>query len=279
VLAASLAGTASAQPIDLSIDSPPGLAASADRVRGMNLDGLRRVLTASDLPVPEHISIALVPGADARAAGLPPWIVGLARGTSGIVIFPDRIGSYPYDSLEAVVRHEIVHLALTARAGGRPLPRWFHEGVATTLESGWHARDELRLLIAALDQPSLADIKGLFASDAQPDTSQAYRLSAALVNDIRERHGAGVVGGIAGRVAAGAAFEAAFHAATGDTVETAAARAWAAHRRISRWLLIATTPSAVWTLILLLAAVAFLFQIRRRRTRRREWEQEDDEEG
>jgi hypothetical protein len=179
------------------------------------------------------------------------------------------------------VRHEIVHLALTARAGGRPLPRWFHEGVATALESGWDARDELRLLVAALDPPSLADIRRLFASDAQPDTSQAYRLSAALVDDIRQRHGPRVTGEIASRVADGAAFDTAFRAATGDTVETAAARAWAAHRRISRWFLIVTAPSAVWTLILLLAGVAFLSQVRRRRMRRRQWEEDqtgDDEE-
>jgi hypothetical protein len=275
VLVVSLAGTASAQPIDMSIDAPPGLAAPAARVRGMNLEGLRRSLAASDLPVPERISIALVPDADPRAAGLPPWVVGLARGTSAIVILPDRIGSYPYDSLEAVVRHEIVHLALTSRAGGRPLPRWFHEGVATALESGWDARDELRLLVAALDPPSLADIRRLFASDAQPDTSQAYRLSAALVDDIRQRHGPRVVGEIASRVAAGAAFDTAFQTATGDTVETAAARAWAAHRRISRWFLIVTAPSAVWTFILLLAGIAFLFQIRRRRMQRRQWEEDE----
>ena len=49
----------------------------------------------------------------------PVWIVGLASGSHGIAIFPERIGSYPasypYGSLESGVWHEVVHLALSAQ--------------------------------------------------------------------------------------------------------------------------------------------------------------------
>ena len=105
--------------------------------------------------MPERISITLIPRDDPALKHTAGWVVGLATGTSIVVIFPDRIGSYPHDSLEAVVRHEIVHLALNTRAAGRALPRWFHEGTAVTVASGWRARDEMRLLLAALDPPSI----------------------------------------------------------------------------------------------------------------------------
>lgn len=267
---------ASAEPVELSIDAPAGLAETASRIRGVDLDALAEALAASGLEMPGRIVVTLVPDRDPRAASLPSWVVGLALGTSDIVIFPDRVGPYPYDSLESVVRHEIVHLALTTRAADRPLPRWFHEGVAVTLESGWHARDEARLLVAALASPDTADIHRLFSSDAHPDNAQAYRLSAALVDDILDRYGRDVPGRIAAGVAAGASFEAAFYAATGERVEAAADRAWGRYRRLSRWLLAATSPSAVWTLILALAFVGFVVRLRRRRERRRLWDDEDE---
>lgn len=260
----------------VTVDAPPALGAAADRVRGIDHGPLVRTLEASGLPLPADIRILLIAGDDERADGLPRWIVGLAAGTRDIVIFPERIGAYPHDSLDSVVRHEIVHLSLNLQAGGRPLPRWFHEGVATALESGWGTRDEARLLLAALDPPSMADISRLFASAAYPDTSQAYLLSAALVNEIRQRHGRDVQARIAAGVAQGTAFEPAFFAVTGESVDAAADRAWRGHRRVSRWVPVITSPSAVWTLILGLAVVAFLFSVRRRRERRLRWDEEDE---
>lgn len=124
----------------------------------------------------------------------------------------------------------------------------------------------------------MADISRLFAAAAYPDTSQAYLLSAALVNEIRQRHGRDVQARIAAAVAQGTAFEPAFFAVTGEPVDAAADRAWRGHRRVSRWVPVITSPSAVWTLILALAVVAFLVSARRRRGRRRRWDEEDDVE-
>lgn len=225
--------------------------------------------------MPRRIVVTLIPRDDPRALSTPRWIVGLASGSSDIRIFPDRTGGYPHDSLETVVRHEIVHLALNTRADGRPLPRWFHEGMAVTIESGWGARDELRLLMTALDPPSLADISRLFASDAYPDTTQAYLLSAALADDIRERHGSDVPGRIAGQVAAGQPFDAAFRTVTGESVEDAAARAWRGYREVSRWFPVLTSSSTIWTFIFVLSGVAFVVRVRRRRQLRRQWDEED----
>ena len=274
-LIAVAASPASAQAPSLNIEAPPRLSSAAERLRATDYVPLTRALDAAGLAMPARLSVTLVSDDDARVARIPRWVVGLASGTEHILIFPERIGPYPYDSLEAVMRHEVVHLALNTRAGGQPLPRWFHEGVAVTLVSGWGTGDELRLLLAALDPPSMADIGRLFASDAYPDTTQAYLLSTALVDEIRRRHGVDALGRIAGRVGSGLAFDAAFAAATGESVEAAADRAWRGHRRLSRWVPVLTSPSAAWTVILALAGLAFIARLRRRKELRRRWDEED----
>ena len=206
---------------------------------------------------------------------IPKWIVGLASGERDVVIFPTRVLSYPYDSLESVVRHEVVHLALNARAGSRPLPRWFHEGVATSVDSGWQTTARLNLLFAMLARPDIAELTRLFASPSESDTAQAYLLSALLVHDLRERHGPAIPGAIAGRVAAGVPFVEAFRLETGVTPGAAADEAWAGYRRWTAWVPAVTSPSAAWTMILVLALVAFLAQRRRRARSLRRWDDED----
>jgi hypothetical protein len=278
LLLLALAPGPGANDVTLDVHAPPRLSSAAGRLQTTDYSTLRKTLESAGLQFPARISATLVATDDARVARIPQWVVGLASGTEHVMIFPERIGPYPYDSLESVMRHEIVHLALNDRAGGRPLPRWFHEGVAVTLESGWSTRDDLRLLLAALDPPSMADIARLFASDAYPDTTQAYLLSAALVDEIRTSHGSAAIGGIARQFSSGLSFDAAFAAATGESVEAAAERAWRGHRRLSRWVPVLTSPSAAWTLIMGLAGVAFLVRLRRVRELRRRWDEEEEDE-
>jgi hypothetical protein len=259
-----------------TVESPPALDSKAEQVRRLDLERLAGSLGRSGLALPSTIRVQLVDEWAPLARTTPPWFVGRAFGTDRIVIFPARIANYPYDSLDAVVRHEIVHLALTVRAGGRPLPRWFHEGVAISVESGWNVTGQLRLLLAALERPRVDDVTRLFGADARPANEQAYLLAAALVDDLRARHGAEVIGAIAGNVADGLSFTRAFQRETGETVEEAAAHAWAGYRRVAIWLPIVTSPTAVWIGILGLAVVAFIFQRRRQRERRRRWDEEEE---
>ena len=276
-LLALCAAGAAAQTLDLRVDAPPALEAVARRVRGIDPGELARALAGAGLQMPPRVEVTLLLEADPRASNTPRWVVGRAFGTERIEIFPQRVTTYPYDSLDAVVRHEIVHLALTRRAGGSMLPRWFHVGVATTVEGGWGTGEQLRLLVGALERPTITDVDRLFVSDSAPATAQAYLLAAALVNDIRERHGADVPGRIADRVADGTGFQAAFRLVTGETVEDATARAWTGYRRVSRWIPALTSAGALWTFILALSGVAFVAQLRRRLRQRRQWAEEDDQ--
>jgi hypothetical protein len=278
VVALLLPGPARAQNIELTIEAPPALQGTVRRVLDIDQTQLEHALRDAGLAIPPRAHVVLIPEDDPRATATPSWVVGRAYGGGRIELFPSRIGAYPYQGLESVVRHELVHLALSRRAGGRPLPRWFHEGIAVTVDAGWGAGGELRLLLAALERPSLGDVNRLFGSASQPETTSAYLLAAALVDDLRQRHGSTLPGDIAAEVATGVPFDVAFERRTGETVEAAAARAWAGYRRLSRWFPVLTSPSALWLLIMAVAAIAFVARLRRRAEQRRRWREEEGEE-
>lgn len=271
-LAPSVSGDST---LRLTIDAPPVLAPAADRIRAIDPRELADALAGAGLELPSRVHVTLIAEDDPRARETPRWIVGRAFGASEIAIFPARAERYPYGSLESVMRHEVVHLALVARADGRPLPRWFHEGVATSVEAGWGVTDQLRLLVASLTDPAISDLSRLFGSHAQPDTALAYLLATALVDDLRQRHGSAVPGRIAARVGRGAPFARAFAIETGETPDVAAAHAWRAYRRWINWVPYLTSGSAIWATILVLAGVAFAVRRRRRARRRRAWDEED----
>ena len=260
---------------DIVVEAPPSLSSYANRVRGIDMAALADALAAAGLEMPPAIRVTLVPDGDADARAVPDWIAGLAFGDRDIIIFPQRVLSYPYDSLESVVRHEVAHLALTARAEGAPLPRWFHEGVATSVDVGWRTAAQLQLLIAMLARPDTAQLTRLFVSPLRSETEQAYLLSALLMDHVRGRYGAAVPGAIARDVAAGMAFAEAFHAETGLTPDRAADEAWAGYRRWTAWVPAVTSPSAAWAAIVMLALLAFAAQRRRRARRRRSWDEEE----
>jgi hypothetical protein len=272
----ALAAPAAAADWMLTVDAPASLGPAARRIRSLDAQPIAEALQQADLELPPRVHVTLVPEDDVRATDMPAWFVGVAFGVSDIVIFPDRVLSYPYDSLESVMRHEIVHLALNARAGGRSLPRWFHEGAATSIESGWQIGDRLRLTVAAATGPRLDDLTRLFASDARPETSEAYLLAAALMDDLRRTHGAALPGRVAARVAAGVPFASAFELETGETPDRAADRAWRSYRRWTTWVPLATSPSAIWGLILVLAFAAFFVQLSKRSRRRKQWDDEQE---
>ena len=271
---ASVVAAAAGQ--ELVVTAPPSLEPVAARLRAIDRSALASALASAGLEMPPVVRVSLVNEDDPLAASTPWWVVGLASGTEDIVLFPARVGSYPYESLESVLRHEVVHLALSSRADGRPLPRWFHEGVAVSIETGWNLGGYLRLLLRAAEDPGLADLARLFASDMRFESADAYRLAAALVTDMRDRGGPGAPGAIAAHVGRGASFTRAFAMEVGETPDAAAARVWAGYRRWSAWVPLVTSESAVWMFILALAFAAFVAQSRRRARRRRQWDEEEE---
>ena len=260
--------------VTVSVSAPPSLEWAANRVRSVDPRPLGEALARAGLEYPRTIHVILVSEDDPRASSWPRWIVGMAEPPADILVFPGRTTRYPYDSLESVVRHEVAHLALTQRARGRPLPRWFHEGVAVSIETGFGFGDQARLFTSMVSRPGIGDVGRLFASGSEADSSRAYLLATALVVDVRRRHGPDVVGAIAEGVGQDLSFDQAFANATGETVAEATAVAWAGYLRWTRWILALDRLVSTWTLVLLLAVVAFVVQRRRRARRRKRWEDE-----
>jgi hypothetical protein len=259
----------------VTIDSPPALAAAAAEVRGLDWHALAYDLSRAGLTLPSRLHVTLVAEDSARAREVPRWVVGRAFGTTHLELYPARTGRYPYTSLASVLRHEVAHLALADAAGDRRLPRWFHEGVATSIEGGWHGFDHVRLALAALATPRIDDIHSLFAGRQQEDSALAYLLAATVIDDLRARQGPDVPGAIARRVADGVAFDQAFHEMTGDTPDQASARAWQAFRWYTPLLASWASGTAVWLLMIALAALAFAARRARRARQRARWEAEE----
>jgi hypothetical protein len=272
-----LVSTGSASSLTLDVSGPESVAAVARQIRAIDPLHIQQALASAGLDAPTTVRVALVPEADPLARATPRWIVAFAGGTEQITIFPARVGPYPYPSLESVVTHEVAHLSLEIAAHGGRLPRWFHEGVAVSVESGWSVLNDARLLMASFSRSGLDDLRALFAADDAHQSEAAYLLATAVVADVRDRHGADAPGRIARRVGSGLPFDEAFARETGETPDAAANRAWAVYRRWRAWLPFLTDGTVLWSGILLLALLAFVVNWRKRRRRRRQWD--DDEPG
>jgi hypothetical protein len=54
------------------------------------------------------------------ARGVSPWIAGFAVGSDLVVLFPARSPSYPDNTLEDVLRHEVTHVLIWRAAAVSP---------------------------------------------------------------------------------------------------------------------------------------------------------------
>ena len=263
----------------LSIEAPDSLASVAERIQSYEPNDLLDVSWLAGLrePLPV-IRVILEPEGSPLAESSPRWIAGFAVGDQDtIVLFPARSPSYPDDSLEAVLRHELAHILIAHAAGGRRLPRWFNEGLATTVERPWDLEDRSRLVWASLvdERISLAELDDRF-QQGQGAAARAYALSGALVRDVIQTFGPAVPGHILSAVANGLPFDVAFRAVTGRPLAVAQADFWRRQTVWEQWLAVITSPRTMWSVMTLLALAAIWRRRRRRREQRKRW---DDEEA
>lgn len=215
------------------------------------------------------------------ASGIPPWISGYAVGEENLVVlFPARSPSYPSDTLEDVLRHEVAHVLLWRASGGRPVPRWFNEGLATAAEREQKFKDQTELLFQLVtgSRPELADLNRLFTG-GQNDQNRAYALSGALVRSVLQQYGSTAGGEILSRVRSGALFEDAFRDVTGLPPENLAAEFWQRQRIWSTWVPIIGSSTTLWLGVTALALLAIYRRRRRNREIEERWAKEEDDEG
>jgi hypothetical protein len=112
------------------------------------------------------------------------------------------------EELDRVLTHELVH-ALIAITGGRTVPAWLNEGLATVLEPPGSQDVEARMTSAA-GPPALSRLHRGFTGLTTRDAEIAYASSARAVRRLIERHGAAAVVSLLRDLGRGAPFDRAF---------------------------------------------------------------------
>jgi hypothetical protein len=265
-------------PPRLIVLAPPSLEGYADRVRSIDPQRFTDAMRLVGLAEPGRpIQVFLGPEGSDLASGVPPWVSGYAYGAEGvIVLLPARTPSYPDSSLEELLRHEVAHVLVARAARGRPLPRWFHEGVAMIAGSSWGLDDRSRLTLTMVggSEVSLAEVERQF-SGGRGSTFNAYAIAGAFVNGLLRREGDDTVARILAGVGRGLSFEDAFRDATGAALADAERSFWRRQSFWYRWVPILTSTVTLWMLITLLAIWAMGKRRARDAALRRVWEEED----
>jgi Peptidase MA superfamily len=250
----------------LQVEAPPALARQAAAVRVLERGDWGPLLRLVGIRSPgPPIRVVLAPEGSRLAANVASWVSGYAvPELDTVVLFPGRVPSYPDGNLEALLHHEIAHMLLARAAGGRAVPRWFNEGVATVAAREWGIGDGARVLMATIGRGprSLPELNAGFSGDGAA-AARSYALSAALVRYLLQQRGDDVVRAVLAGVSRGADFDDAFAAAAGESVGAFARGYFRREALWTRWVPFVTSSTALWMAITALALLA----IKRRRER------------
>ena len=282
VLALAIAHTPAAPQVvslpTLRIDAPASLDTVGERVGRFPVSRLTTAMTLAGLThAGQPIDVLLIAEHSELARGTPPWISGVADARRHmVVLFPARARSYPTDSLEALLHHEVAHILFSRAARGRPVPRWFNEGLALAAERPLGLEDRSRLAWTVIRHGGvpLPVLERLFGQ-GRAANQRAYAVASALVRDMLRTHGNASAGRILSLVGQDRPFDVAFEAATGEPLLAAVDRFWDSQRMWGWWIPFLTGPAFLWMVITLLALYAIIAHCRRRAEQRRRW---DDEE-
>jgi len=265
--------------IELRIESPPELSAVRAGLQSIDLRRVPDIATLIGVDSSgRSIQVELVPESFNVARTTPPWVAGFTT-RDNVVIFPSRSPTYPSNTLEDVLRHEIVHALIWRASGGQSVPRWFNEGLAMEAERERQLGDQSRLLyqLVSGSRASLAELDRLF-DGGENDQSRAYALSSALVHDILQRHGSSVGAQILERMRGGMTFDEAFSKVVGVLPATAENQFWDRQRIWTNWVPILGSTTMLWIVVTLLALIAIYRRSRLDREIEKRWEKEDSED-
>ena len=260
---------------ELVVTGPPELRWAATRIERTDRAQFDDVMRLVGLREPgPRIDIVLAPEDSDLARRTPSWIVGFADGAAGtIVLFPSRSPSYPYDSLDDVLRHEIAHVLVARAAPEAQIPRWFHEGLAMAVERRWGFADDTRVAMVAFGGGDISQLDVDFGRNAT-SAARAYGVSGAFVRDLLGRYGTEFPALLLARLSMGATFDQAFLASTGATVLDAERAFWR-----SRWVYqlvpFITSTLVIWSGIILLSVWAMRRRAAHRAELRRRWDEDE----
>src|SRR5262249_55091386 len=153
--------------LQIRIEAPPELTAVRMRLESLPPSTFAEVaqfLGVSD-PGPA-IPVVLAAESSKPATRVPPWISGFPAGESRPVVpCPARSLGCPNQTLEDVFRQEVARVLIGRAAAGRPVPRWFDEGLAMEVERQrrWQDRTQLFYQLVTGGEADLQHLDRLFA--------------------------------------------------------------------------------------------------------------------
>jgi tetratricopeptide (TPR) repeat protein len=137
---------------------------------------------------------------------MPTWSAGAYDGRIHV---PIRGALDHTEELDRVLGHEFVH-AVVAMIGGRNVPVWLNEGLATFLEPGGR-EDAAEELARGGRRPALGQLHGGFMQLSADEARLAYAVSTYAVQRMTELRSAAAVVMLLQDLARGASFASAFH--------------------------------------------------------------------
>jgi tetratricopeptide (TPR) repeat protein len=126
------------------------------------------------------------------------------------------------EELDRVLSHEFVH-AVVARLGGRTVPAWVNEGLATVLEPAGPEDAEAALARTKV-RPALSKLHRSFVGLSMRDAEIAYASAARAVRRLIEQRGVAALVSLLEDLSRGAPFASAFHQRMAMRYEDFAAR-------------------------------------------------------
>jgi len=202
---------------------------------------------------------------------LPDWSAAAAMPGNRIILSPLPGMKLAVDRILA---HEIVHIILYDAAGGRFIPRWFHEGCAEIFSGQWGIRGRIYMVwkVSRGNLMTFEDIERVFSARGA-DVTLAYDQSMLAVKRLISDRGSGVLPRILNGLRDGQDFDQAFETATGLTLDgfereylNAVGTAYG-----KRTLFFTLIPST-WTFILILAIIVYIVKKRRNKRLMSQWE-------
>ncbi len=277
LLLAVTAALAAPVPV-LEFEAPAELAAVAARLERIEPYRLEAAMRLAGMITPgPPVRVVLAPEGSPAADAAPPWVSGYAYGALGrVVLLPERTPRYPDSSLEELLVHEVSHVLVARASAGRPVPRWFNEGLAMLAGSSWNLEDRARLTLVLLRRAELplAEVERMFAGGPL-EVTRAYAVAGALMRYLVQRYGRRAPARILDGLAAGLEFDEAFFRATGSELERALEAFWRRHSFWYRWFPILSSSATLWLVVLAVAAAAYQRKRRRAAALEEAWELEE----
>ncbi|MDP8254328.1 MAG: peptidase MA family metallohydrolase [Candidatus Alcyoniella australis] len=209
----------------------------------------------------------------------PQWSVGWARPESGLIVLLSQNAARGEGRellTTQVLVHELAHLMLHAKLGGRDVPRWLEEGYAKTAAREWSLGTATTLTWAVVRGRliPLAQLVQRFPED-EPRVHLAYAQSQSFVAFLLDNFGPEGLGRFLELLAQGLPVEIACERALGRDIH-ALEHDWRRYLELHHtWLGLFLSRRWVWALTSLLMLFAAAISLVRRRRKLRAMELEE----